>query len=710
MNKDREKLPDIDIVIIGVNAAATLPRCIESVLRSAYPDEYLHIYYVDGGSSDDSVEQARGFEGVEVVEMQPRHPSPGLGRNEGWRLGRSSFVQFLDSDTIMDPQWLNIGLHALQENPECAAVFGKRREVDPQATVFNWIADQEWNPRPGEVQAFGGDVLVRREVLEATGGYDEVLVSGEDPELSRRIIARGWRIWHMDASMTAHDLAMRSVRQYWRRGFRTGYGYAAVLARHGRDSGFWLQESVRICIRGGFGPGCVLLGQARLFPAWAGGLLSVLGLLLFFYPRLFRVEWFMSDKNLTEKLARRYAWHCSLIVLPEFFGMLRYALGVVFKRPLRNTPSKLRSSTTAASFLLLLFSLLLLGACAHVRPEPTTPDAKAGSFKTENQEITKRFASAKELESFSEAVPDDYLMGPGDVLRLSVWKRPELDDGDIVVAPDGDISVMRIGTVHVEGRTVEDVTSEITGKLSAYYENPEVRLGITTYANNKAFVLGRVTNPGLVSFTGRGTLLEALSLAGGLPLLREEAFLTKCAIIRGKDSILWVDLRELLQNGNMALNTRIRNNDVIYIPESENELVYVMGNIETPGVVRLKAKLTVMDAIMYAGGPTEDADMSEVYIIREENGKGTVRMIDLRQLLQKADYSENFVLKDNDVVYVSAKGIANVNYVLRQMLPAMQMLDIGVNVLEGFGVMPYARNQWWGCLNCESGTDSRMLK
>ena len=96
--------------------------------------------------------------------------------------------------------------------------------------------------------------------------------------------------------------------------------------------------------------------------------------------------------------------------------------------------------------------------------------------------------------------------------------------------------------------------------------------------------------------------------------------MSKCAIIRGKDTILWVDLRDLLQNGNMALNARIRNNDIIFIPESENELIYVMGNVVTPGIVRLKAKLSLMDAIMYAGGPTEDADMTEIYIIRDEGG------------------------------------------------------------------------------------------
>ena len=707
MKQSREQGYDIDVVIIGVNASATLLRCIDSVRNCSCPHAKLHIFYVDGGSTDNSTELARSYGDVSVIAMEPCHPTPGLGRNAGWRAGTSPLVQFLDSDTVMDAHWIESGLRALEENPGCAAVFGNRTEMNPQATVFNWIADQEWNPRPGEVQAFGGDVLIRRQALEASGGYDEELVSGEDPECSRRVIANGGSILHLDVPMTLHDMAMRTVRQYWRRGFRTGYGYAAVVARHGGAGGFWLEECKRILIRGGLGLLLLLLGLGGLFCAWWSVFVAIPGVLLLLYPRIFRIRWFMEDKNLPEDLATRYAWHCSLIVLPEIFGMARYVLGVVFNRPLRNRSSRLRSMTTMGLLLLVALS----GGCAHVSPEPS-PEAtiKPQTFRTENQEITKRFASPQAVESFSNAVPDDYLMGPGDALVLSVWKRPELDDDIITVAPDGDISVMRIGTVHVEGRTVEDVTREISERLGKYYENPEVRLSIKTYANNKAFVLGRVTNPGLINFTGRGTLLEALSLAGGLPLLREEAFLTKCAIIRGKSTILWVDLRELLQNGNMALNARIRNNDIIFIPESENELIYVMGNVVTPGIVRLKAKLSLMDAIMYAGGPTEDADMTEIYIIRDEGGTGVVRRVDLRKLLENADFSENFVLQDNDVVYVAAKGIANVNYVMRQLMPMMQLLDIGVNALEGFGAMPYARMQWWGCLNCESGSDSRTLK
>ena len=453
MKHIRGQIRDIDVVIIGVNSAATLVRCIESVRTCTCPDTKLHIFYVDGGSTDNSIALARNYDDVTVVSMHPMYPTPGLGRNAGWRSGNSPYVQFLDSDTQMDSRWLETGVRTLEDTPEVTAVFGRRAEINPQATVFNWIADQEWNPRPGEVQAFGGDVLVRRKALEDSGGYDEVLVSGEDPELSRRIIAMGGSILHLDTPMTRHDMAMRTIRQYWRRGYRTGYGYAAVVARHGGAGKFWLEECKRILIRGGLGLLLMLLGLGGLACSWLAFVVFLSGLGLLLYPRLFRIRWFMEDKRLPKELATKYAWHCSLVVLPEVFGMLRYMLGAVCKRPLRNKSSRLGSAAAVSGLLMLA---LLQSGCSHVSPKPTPDDQiKPQTFKTEHQEITQRFASSEAVETFSNAVPDDYLMGPGDALVLTVWKRPELDDDAITVcAGTGDISVMRIGTVQVEGRTV----------------------------------------------------------------------------------------------------------------------------------------------------------------------------------------------------------------------------------------------------------------
>jgi cellulose synthase/poly-beta-1,6-N-acetylglucosamine synthase-like glycosyltransferase len=342
-------LPEIDCILIGVNSAKTLGRCIESIRSGSYPAERLHIIYADGGSTDESIAVAKRYAGVKVLALNPEYPTPGLGRNAGWRSGNSPFVHFLDSDTIVDPEWFRRAVAKMQE-PRLGAVIGFRRELHPERSLYNWIGDLEWNGPVGESDCFGGDVLLRREALEATGGYDEALVGGEDPELSRRIIRAGWRIERIDAVMTRHDLAMTTVKQYLKRAYRSGYGFAAVRAREARlGSPFWKADFRKIVIKGGgfiaaesLAIATLLSGSSALHIA-----LSILfvaaGVPLLFSPRLFKVGKFMRENRLSRKEAKTYAWHCSVVVLPQLAGVIRFHAGALLNRPLKNKRSALKT-------------------------------------------------------------------------------------------------------------------------------------------------------------------------------------------------------------------------------------------------------------------------------------------------------------------------------------------------------------------------------
>ena len=333
---------DIDCVLIGVNAASTVGRCIESIYACRYDRGQIHVYYVDGGSDDDSVAIAGSFPEVGVIELHPEFPSPGMGRNAGWKAGKSPMVQFLDSDTVLDENWFENAVNALGNG--VVAVQGNIREMNPDASVFNWIGSLEWNATPGECDAFGGSVLIERRVLEETGGYDEVLVGGEDPELSQRVRQAGGKILQLDVPMVSHDLAMMTIRQYWRRSFRTGYGFAAVTMRHLLKSrSFWVYEVIRIITRGG---GFLALSILALLGApWHMGSLVLLvpAFFLLFYPLIFSVKNFMAEKRLSRAQAEIYALHCSLIVIPEFFGVMRFFAGAVCGKPLRNKRAVLKT-------------------------------------------------------------------------------------------------------------------------------------------------------------------------------------------------------------------------------------------------------------------------------------------------------------------------------------------------------------------------------
>lgn len=359
------------------------------------------------------------------------------------------------------------------------------------------------------------------------------------------------------------------------------------------------------------------------------------------------------------------------------------------------------------TFFLALLTLLLSG-CLGLTPNPTPKDEAAldtttAPFTTSPLKKTKTFASLEVIRKFSENRSSKYLMGPGDVLSIKVWRRPELNNEGTVVSPDGTISLARIGLIDVNKKTLEEVTGEVSEKLARLYDSPEVHITISEYNNNKAFVLGRVTKPGVVRFPGNGTLLEALALAGGLPYQGKETFLTKCAIIRGNDLVIWIDLMDLLQNGNMTLNCAIQNNDVIFIPAAEEAMVYVMGEVVTPGVIQIRPGINIVDAIMRAGGFTNHANLEEVYLIRRGTPQGTVREINLSSMIENAEFTENFALQDEDIIYLSPKGLHKFRYLMEEILPAFQVLFLTNSALTDYEIIQASES---GSLSTSTGTNA----
>jgi polysaccharide biosynthesis/export protein len=351
---------------------------------------------------------------------------------------------------------------------------------------------------------------------------------------------------------------------------------------------------------------------------------------------------------------------------------------------------------TGRILLIMAFSLTALAACTGISPRPPEAPGPAADFQVAAPPRAQSFASPEMIQSVTPRSPYRYQLGPGDILDVAVWKRPEVSADNIVIGPDGTVAVPRIGIVDVRNRSLEQVQAEITTRLAVLYEKPEVTVTIRQFHNNKAFVLGRVAKPGVVNFPGEGTLLEALALAGGLPFHGKETFLTKCAIIRGRDTVIWIDLMDLLNNGNMALNARIRNNDVIFIPEAEDETAFVMGEVATPGPVQLKRGLSLVKAVMLVGGLTADANPEKVYILRQYGDEGEVRQVDLRHMLERGDFSDNYALRPNDIVFVGPTGMRQFNYALEQLLPALRVLNLTTGTGEAFGLMQQLRRQVWG--------------
>lgn len=225
----------IAAVAIGRNEGDRLTACLTS-LRAA---GIARIVYVDSGSVDASVKNAER-QGAEVVRLDMSQPfTAARARNAGLATFHDhppEFVQFIDGDCRLDPDWPSKAKVFLQENPEVAVVCGRRRETDPAASIYNRLCDAEWDTPVGFAQACGGDALIRWRALEAVGGYDPRLIAGEEPEMCYRMRQAGWQIYRLDAEMTLHDAAMTRFSQFWNRTRRAGFTFAEGAAMYGRTA------------------------------------------------------------------------------------------------------------------------------------------------------------------------------------------------------------------------------------------------------------------------------------------------------------------------------------------------------------------------------------------------------------------------------------------------------------------------------------------
>jgi cellulose synthase/poly-beta-1,6-N-acetylglucosamine synthase-like glycosyltransferase len=315
--------PTLSLVVIGRNEGQRLVRCLESVELMRLPLGDTELIYVDSASSDSSVERALRYN-AKVLSLQSAHPNAAAARNLGWHAARAEIVMFLDGDTVLDRDFVADSIGAFSD-PLIAVVFGHRRELNPRASLYNRVVDLDWMTTPGPAEFCGGDALIRRQILESVGGYDDQLIAGEEPELCRRIRAAGYLVLHVDRPMSLHDLGMTRFSQYWRRGLRSGYAYAEVSRRYrGTDLPLWSHESRRNLLQGGAmlaivvgAPLLAIAGQS-LVPLFA----AIIVVCVLVARTALRYQW--KARSLTTRLL--YGLHSHLGHIPILFGQLKYHL------------------------------------------------------------------------------------------------------------------------------------------------------------------------------------------------------------------------------------------------------------------------------------------------------------------------------------------------------------------------------------------------
>lgn len=261
------------------------------------------------------------------------------------------------------------------------------------------------------------------------------------------------------------------------------------------------------------------------------------------------------------------------------------------------------------------------------------------------------FALLNSPTSYSQE--EEYTVGGKDVLDITVYEEKDLSKR-VRVSEEGYITFPLLGQVKVSGLTTAQIEKKLTKLLEKdYLVNPQVQVMVRNFESRKVSVLGAVKLPGSYSLTGRTTVVEAISKAGGIDM--EEKW-KNAVLLRPNQkgdqkeiTSITIDLEKLLKGGDTSLNLEVKDKDTIFIPRADT--VFVYGQVKYPQAVKLEKDLTIAEAIALAGGFTRLASQNRTRVIRVVDGKVTkinVKMADIK----KGSSKENILLQPGDIVVV----------------------------------------------------------
>lgn len=328
--------------------------------------------------------------------------------------------------------------------------------------------------------------------------------------------------------------------------------------------------------------------------------------------------------------------------------------------------------------------------------EDENPDAKALPDVIKTHTITTAILEQRDTPtpSVPQTLADspgayDYEVGVGDILQITVWDHPELtipagsmrsaqESGNLVHS-DGSIFYPYVGKLQVEGMKVTEIREMITNRLDEYIEAPQVDVMVAGFRSKKVYVTGSVNDPGTYPITNVPMrLVDAVSAAGGIG---DNANWSEVILTRdGKDYRL--SLRDVYEKGNAAQNVLLRPGDVVNVSRSEDNKVFVLGEVIKPESIPMgRNGMSLAEALSDTGGLNErQADASGIFVFRKAK-PNVEHGIDVYQLNAEDAaalvLADSFDLQPRDIVYVTAAPLARWNRVLSLILPSVSAIYLG---------------------------------
>lgn len=208
----------------------------------------------------------------------------------------------------------------------------------------------------------------------------------------------------------------------------------------------------------------------------------------------------------------------------------------------------IRMGQSSIALILLVFIIGLLQSCSNTLPK----------------------ISGSSAASASKSAPQDYLIGPGDNLKVFVWRNAELS-ATVPVRPDGKISTPLVEDVVASGKTSSQLARDMEQRLALYVKNPVVTVTVTTFVgrySEQIRVVGEAAKPHSLSYSENMTLLDVLIAVGGLTEFADGNDARIVRITDGQQQQFSVRLHDLLKRGDITANVRMMPGDILIIPES----------------------------------------------------------------------------------------------------------------------------------------------
>lgn len=312
------------------------------------------------------------------------------------------------------------------------------------------------------------------------------------------------------------------------------------------------------------------------------------------------------------------------------------------------------------------------------------------------QQRALRVEDGERIARDLSTAPAPYLVGPGDVLQITVWDHPELAIAQgapgqtttraadpvpgFVVDQEGNLQFPFAGTLHVAGLTTAQIREKIQAALVKPFEKPQVTVRIASFRAKQVFIEGEVHTPGVQPLNDVPmTLYDAIGRAGGFAATADQS---RLLLVRNGKSYR-IDMTSMFENGFDPAQIVLRNGDLLRVKARDDSGVYVMGEVTKPSTAlpMRDGKLTLSDALSQAGSfNSASADPAQVYVIRDSTTtRPQVYRLDAKSPVAMV-LADQFSLAPHDIVYVDGNGLVRFSRVLNLLLPAVNAGLTGVIV------------------------------